>query len=158
MESGPHPDFLLATLRVRSGLVGTASLPVRLPLSIVGADPTSDLVVAAAGVAARHGQLRLLGGIWTLVDFGSSGGSVVDGQTVRGEALLAPGSAVRIGGVAFTFAPQDRWEDSPRERRSEDRTPLLVIPRQRVPYWPSVGFVVVIAGLAVFAYFLFRNT
>lgn len=157
MESRPMPDSVLATLRVRSGLPGAAAVPVRRAQATIGSDPESDVVLAGEGVAARHGQLRLRGGIWSYTDFGSALGSVVDGQAVRGEALLAPGSSLRIGQVDLTFAPQDRWEDSPPERRHEERAPLLVIPHNRLPYWPSVGFVVVLAALAVFAYFLFRT-
>jgi pSer/pThr/pTyr-binding forkhead associated (FHA) protein len=153
VESEP----VLATLRVRSGLSGVASVPVRRAQATIGSDSGSDLVVAGAGVAGRHGQLRLRSGVWTYTDFGSAEGSLVDGSPVKGEALLAPGSSVQLGAVTLAFAPQDRWEDSPPERRVAERTPLLVIPDRRKPYWPSIGFMLVLAGLAIFAYFLFRN-
>ena len=155
VEPGVATDPVLATLRVRSGLFGVTTVPVRRPQATIGSAPASDLVVAGGGVAGRHGQLRLRGGVWTYTDFGSSAGSAVDGKPVTGEALLAPGSSVRVGEVEFAFAPQDRWEDSPPERRAEQRAPLLVIPDRRIPYWPSIGFLIVLAGLAVFAYFLF---
>ena len=156
-KSGYAADSVLATLRVRSGLPGAPAVPVRLPLATIGSDPASDVVLAGSGVAPRHGQLRLRGGVWTYTDFGSLGGSVVDGHPVRGEALLAPGSAVRVGDVSLAFAPVDRWEDSPPERRHEERTPLLVLPHRRGSYWPSVAFIVVLAAAAVLAYFLLRN-
>jgi pSer/pThr/pTyr-binding forkhead associated (FHA) protein len=130
---------------------------VRLAQATIGSDPGSDVVVAGNGVAPRHGQLRLRGGVWTYIDFGSLGGSVVDGNPVRGEALLAPGSAMRVGDVSLAFAPVDRWEDSPPERRLEERTPLMVLPHRRSANWRSVAFVGVLAAAAVLAYFLFRN-
>ena len=156
-KSGPAADQVLATLRVRSGLPGAPAVPVRMAQATIGSDPASDVVIAGNGVASRHGQLRLRGGVWTYTDFGSLGGSVVDGHPVRGEALLAPGSAMRVGEVSLAFAPVDRWEDSPPERRLEGRTPLLVLPHRRGGYWPNVAFVVVLAAAAVLAYFLFGN-
>src|SRR5262245_58568688 len=103
IESGAGGDTVLATLRVRRGLSESSSLPVRRPQSVVGSDPASDLALAAPGVAPRHGQLRLRGGIWTYIDFGSPEGTLVDGDPVRGEALLAPGSAIRVGDVELAF-------------------------------------------------------
>lgn len=158
VASGFAADPVLATLRVRSGLPDSPTVPVRSAQATIGSDPASDVVLAGEGVAPRHGQLRLRGGVWTYTDFGSLGGSVVDGHPVRGEALLAPGSAVRVGEVSLAFAPTDRWEDSPPERRSEERTPLLVVPHRRTPYWPSVAFLIVVAAAAVVAYFLLRNS
>jgi pSer/pThr/pTyr-binding forkhead associated (FHA) protein len=158
VASGFGADPVLATLRVRSGLPGSPVVPVRAAQATVGSDPASDVVLAGEGVAPRHGQLRLRGGVWTYTDFGSVGGSTVDGHAVHGEALLAPGSSVRVGEVALAFAPSDRWEDSPPERRLEERTPLLVVPNRRTPYWPSIAFLIVLAAAAIVAYLLLRNS
>jgi pSer/pThr/pTyr-binding forkhead associated (FHA) protein len=115
-------------------------------------------VLDAEGVARRHAQLRLRGGVWTFVDFGSPAGSAVDGIVVRGEAFLAPGSAVRVGAIEFAFAPSDRWQDSPPERRAEDRTPLLLLPPDSRPLWPTVLFVLAVCGAFAAAYFLLRSS
>lgn len=157
MELVPGAGSMLASFRVRSGMIGSAAVPVRLAQSIIGSDPASDIVLSGDGVAARHGQLRLLDGVWTLIDFGSPAGSVVDGLSVRGEALLAPGSAVKIGGVELAFAPEDRWEDSPHERRSEERAPLLLLPPDKQSFWPALTGVLLICGLVAAAFFLLRN-
>ena len=157
MESESRSDPVLATLRVRSGLPADATLPVRFSQATLGSDPSSDVVVDGPGVAARHGQLRLRGGVWTYLDFGSEGGSVVDGTAVDGEALLAPGSSVRVGAVEFAFAPLDRWDDSPVERRPRDRAPLLISPPERRNAWPTVAFVAVVCAMFVAAYFLLRG-
>ena len=157
MESGHGPDSVLATLRVRSGLPATAALPVRQPQATIGSDPESDLVVDAPGLARRHAQLRLRGGVWTLIDFGSAGGSKVDGSPVRGEAFLAPGSSIRIGEVEFAFDPSDRWEDSPPERRADDRTPLVLLAPEPRNLWPTLALVTGICVMFVAAYFLLRN-
>jgi pSer/pThr/pTyr-binding forkhead associated (FHA) protein len=153
----PGQDRILATLRIRSGLAATATLPIRRPQATVGSDPVSDVVIDGPGVARRHGQLRLRGGVWTFVDFGSASGSSVDGSAVRGEALLAPGSSVRVGSVEMAFGPSDRWEDSPPERRAEDRTPLLLMPPERRTRWPLMAGLAAVAGIVVAAYFLLRS-
>jgi len=155
MESGVVADLVLATLRVRSGPERGASVAVRQPQATIGSDPAGDVVIADTGVARRHAQLRLRGGVWTYVDFGSPAGSLVDGKEVRGEALLAPGSSIRIGETDLAFAPQDRWQDSPPERRAEDRAPLLLMTPER-SLWPTVALVVVVCA-AFAAYFLLRN-
>lgn len=157
MESGVSPDSILATLRVRSGLPALSAVPVRQPQATIGSDPAVDLVLEAPGIARRHAQIRLRGGVWTLVDFGSAAGSAVDGSPVRGEAFLAPGSSIRLGSVEFAFAPTDRWEDSPPERRADDRTPLVLFAPQPRNIWPTVGLVVVVCAVFVAAYFMLRN-
>ena len=157
-ESGAGGDTVLATLRVRRGLSEKLSMPVRHPQSTIGSDPASDLPVEAEGVAPRHGQLRLRGGVWTYVDFGSVEGSRVDGDPVRGEALLAPGSALRIGAVEFAFDPQDRWEDSPPERRTSDRSPMIMFPPEPSTRWPLVLVGLAVIALLIAALFLLRVT
>jgi pSer/pThr/pTyr-binding forkhead associated (FHA) protein len=157
LDTGGSPASVLATLRVRSGLPAGAALPVRLPQVSIGSDPANDIVVEGPGVAPRHAEIRLRGGIWTLIDFGSTTGSSVDGSVVRGEALLAPGSSLQVGSVEFAFAPSDRWQDSPPERRGASRAPILILPQQRRNLWPTVAFVVAVCGVFAAAYFLLRN-
>lgn len=150
-------DSVLAILRVRSGFSADHALVVRHEQATIGSDPSSDIVVASEGVAPRHSQLRLRGGVWTYLDFGSPSGSLVDGEPVRGEALLAPGSSVAIGTVQLAFDPQDRWEDSPVERRDEERQPLLFLPPDDKSFWPTIGLLLVVFGIFVVAYILLRN-
>jgi hypothetical protein len=159
-ESGTPPpeDRVLALLRVRTGVPGLPALAVRATQAMIGSDPSSDVVVSSESVSGRHGQLRLRGGVWTYVDFGSDEGSMVDGEAVKGEALLAPGSAVRLGEVDLAFAPQDRWEDSPPERRNEDRAPMVLFPPDDRSFWPTLGLVLMLIGVFVAAYFLLRKS
>jgi hypothetical protein len=157
-ESGAGGDTVLATLRVRRGLSGISELPVRGAQSVLGSDPASDLAIAAPGVAARHGQLRLRGGVWTYIDFGSTDGSQVDGEPVRGEALLAPGSAIRVGEVELAFDPSDRWEDSPPERRASERHPMVMFPPEARTRWPLVLVGLAVIALGITAFFLLRGS
>ena len=156
MDSGAASGSALATLRVRSG-VPTATLPVRQTVAAIGAAAGNDVVIAGPGVAPQHARLRLSGGVWTFTDLGSPAGSSVDGEVVHGEALLAPGSAVRIGDVSFVFDPEDQWQDSKPERPLGERSPLLLIPREIGPLWPTALFVLVVFGIIVALFFLFRK-
>lgn len=156
-DSGEGHGSILATLRVRSGSRAGASLPVCRTVAAVGAIDGNDVVLDGPGVAARHAQLRLRGGVWTITDLGSLAGSAVDGEAVHGEALLAPGSAVTIGGVSLVFDPEDRWQDSAPERPLGERSTLLLIPAENRASWPTALFVLAVFGVIVVLFFLFRT-
>lgn len=144
-------------MRVRTGSQAGVSLPVRRTLAAVGAVAGNDVVLEAPGVAPRHAQLRLSGGVWTLTDFGSPAGSSVDGQPVHGDALLAPGSALTIGECSLVFDPEDRWQDSSPERPLGERSTLLLIPAETRPFWPTALFVLGVLGIVVALFYLFRT-
>jgi len=123
---------LLAVLIVRRGRPGGGHFSVRQPLLRIGRDAGSDLMFDAPSVSAAHAELRLRGGVWTLMDVGSMNGSWVDGEPVYGSAPLGPGSTIRLGDVEMVFSPKDRWEDSPREARLE-AAPLEAAPVEAAP-------------------------
>lgn len=153
----PGPETVLATLRVRSGARAGAKLPVRRAVVSVGAVPGNDVVLDSPGVAPRHARLRLSGGVWTITALGPPDGLDVDGEAVREESLLAPGSAVRIGDVSVAFDPAEEWQEPAPERSSDERSiPLFLPPRQR-PFWPTALFVLGVIGIIVVLFFLFRT-
>lgn len=110
-EGGSGP--VLAVLHRRTGQPEGERLQVRVPDVLLGRIPGNQVVISDPSVSARHARLRLGGGVWTLADLGSVGGSAVDGEPVASLLPLAPGSAIRLGGVDLVFSPHDRWEDSP---------------------------------------------
>lgn len=144
---------LLAVLWVRTGLPGTKSFPVRGPLVRLGQDASCELPLPHPSIAEQHAELRLRGGVWTLADLGSESGSWVDGEPVLGALPLAPGSSVRLGDVTLSFAPRDRWEDSPATAAAEPPRPGTVTPFDEEsvePWWrrwPTVLFVAAIVSL-----------
>ena len=153
----PGLASILATLRVRTGLQAGASHPVRGTVATVGAVVGNDVVLTGSDVAEHHARLRLSGGVWTVTDLGSPAGVMVDGEPVRGEAPLAPGSALRIGDVGLVFDPEDRWQDSPPERPLGERSTLLLIPGDSRPFWTTALFVLAIVGIIVVLFLLFRT-
>lgn len=82
----------------------------------IGRDPTNDLAFDPSidlDVSSRHAQLNLMpGGMFQLVDLGSTNGTFVNGQKVQGATTVMNGSMVEFGknGVKVIF----RWqEDAP---------------------------------------------
>ncbi len=107
---------LLAVLILRRGVAGLGGhVAVRRPTVRLGRDATNDVAFPSPSVSAAHAELRLRGGVWSLIDLGSVNGSWVDGEPVYGSVPLGPGSTVRLGDVEWVFSPKDRWEDSPSE-------------------------------------------
>jgi hypothetical protein len=129
---------LLAVLIVRRGREGGGHVAVRQPLLRIGRDAKNEMVLDAPSVSATHAELRLRGGVWTLLDVGSMNGSWVDGEPVYGAAPLGPGSAIRLGEVELVFSPKDRWEDSPREVLPET-APLEAVPSEVATAEPVVA-------------------
>jgi len=153
----PGPETILAALRVRSGARAGAKLPVRRPVVSVGAVPGNDIVLDSPGVAPRHARLRVSGGVWTIAPLEPAGDLDVDGEAIREESLLAPGSALRIGDVSLVFDPAEAWYDPAPERSTDERSiPLFLPPHQR-PFWPTALFVLGVIGVIVVLFFLFRT-
>jgi pSer/pThr/pTyr-binding forkhead associated (FHA) protein len=153
----PGQGTILATLRVRSGPQVGACLPIRRSVASVGAVPGNDVVLDSPGVAPRHAELRLTGGVWTIADLGPPDGLGVDGEAVRDDALLAPGSAVRIGDVSLVFDPAEAWQDPTPERFSDERSTPLFLPANERRLWPTALFVLGVIGIIVVLFFLFRK-
>lgn len=168
---GDEAEPVLAVLFVRSGVGGVDRIPVRSSTARVGRAPNNHVVLVAPTVASEHAELCLRGGLWSLRDLGSAGGSLVDGHAVQGSTLLAPGSEIQLGEVRLSFDPQDRWQDSPagerpapvdpagpREAESPERTlrfheastPFGVMPESEAPS-RRVWFIAAAAAVAIVA-------
>ena len=74
----------------------------------LGRGPENDIVVDDGTLSRAHLLLRQEDGGWTLEDLGSSNGTRVDGQVVRGgRVAVATGSRIEAGGVRLTFYDAD---------------------------------------------------
>ncbi|MEA3212678.1 MAG: MoxR-like ATPase [Chthoniobacter sp.] len=78
----------------------------RLPLSSdsfsIGRHPETDLVLDDVMASSHHAELRCEGGAWSIVDLGSSNGTLLNKAPVT-SARLAPGDLIQIGGSSFVF-------------------------------------------------------
>jgi len=105
--SRPTAPPPLATVLVRSGGLRGQRLPIRTPVVNIGRADYNDLVFGEESVSASHAKLQRREEIWVLTDLGSTNGTFVDGDQVRGEVILMPGSTVRFGDVTVLFDPTD---------------------------------------------------
>lgn len=104
----PAPAEPLATLLVKRGQRKGERLPVRSPVVNIGRGEFNDIALPDASISANHAKLQLKEGIWVLTDLGSTNGSRVDGEAVRGDIALSPGVQITLGEVLLLFEPRDR--------------------------------------------------
>jgi hypothetical protein len=73
----------------------------RTPITI-GRLSTNDIVLADSNVSRRHAELRQESGTWTLVDLGSTNGTLVNGKLAKQHALR-DGDRISFGTKALLF-------------------------------------------------------
>jgi predicted component of type VI protein secretion system len=88
----------MATLR----LVPVSGQPIDVvkDQTVVGRDPSCEIVVADGSVSRRHARLERRGGIWWVVDQGSANGTYLNSLRVA-EQALKNGQELRFGALAF---------------------------------------------------------
>jgi len=105
--SRPTAPPPLATVLIRNGSLRGQRLPIRTPVVNIGRADYNDLVLGEESVSASHAKLQRRDESWFLTDLESTNGTFVDGEPVRGEVPLLPGSTVRFGDVTVFFDPSD---------------------------------------------------
>jgi CheY-like chemotaxis protein len=70
-------------------------------LLTVGRHGDNGLALPDAGVSRLHARIRFDGRRWTVADCGSTNGTRIDGEPVRGEAALHDGDVLALGRVAL---------------------------------------------------------
>ena len=136
----------LAFLLVRNGALAGTRLTVRQSIVAIGSGKHADLPVVDSSIAVLHARLELRQGVWSLTALGTGNRVEVDGEPVRGETPLPPGSTIRLGEVAFLFEPRDRTGGSADRRTDGPTEPRTEGPRTR----SGAGFVLaVLGGLAL---------
>jgi hypothetical protein len=102
----PVPGQSMTDTAVRRSAVyleiGGTRHPVEAPGVVIGRGSNADLRINDPGVSRRHIEFRLQpgpeGAALSMVDLGSTNGSLVNGHRVQ-HALLADGAVVQIGGT-----------------------------------------------------------
>jgi hypothetical protein len=80
--------------------VSGAPIEVTRDQSLVGRDPSCEIVVSDGSVSRRHARLEKRGGAWFVVDQGSANGTYVNSLRVA-EHALKNGQELRFGALAF---------------------------------------------------------
>jgi S1-C subfamily serine protease len=86
---------------------------IRKEFATIGRHPDADLPFDPAGdldVSVRHAAVFRGGGGWVVRDLGSSNGTWINGEQVKGDRVLLPGDVLRLGrkGPRLRFEPHDR--------------------------------------------------
>jgi pSer/pThr/pTyr-binding forkhead associated (FHA) protein len=174
----PSPSAApLASFLFRSGDMKGQRLPIKVPVVNIGRGDYNDVVISDPSVSTMHAKLQRREAIWILTDLGSTNGTFVEGEPLKGELPLSPGTTIRFGDVLALFEPLDdkvpagrgagtrvmnkieakypapaRSEPAPEEERPRPRPrrPIRVAPSR--PKAPStlmvVGLVILVAILA----------
>lgn len=111
--SRPTAPPPLATVLIRNGSLRGQRLPIRTPVVNIGRADYNDLVLGEESVSASHAKLQRRDETWFLTDLDSTNGTFVDGEQLRGEVPLLPGSTVRFGDVTVLFDPSDTRGGAP---------------------------------------------
>jgi len=105
--SRPPPPGALASMLAKTGNLKGQRFPIRSPLANIGRADYNDVVLADPSVSTAHAKLQRREGVWVIVDLDSTNGTYVDGQRIKGEAPIGPGTTLRIGDVSLAFEPMD---------------------------------------------------
>jgi pSer/pThr/pTyr-binding forkhead associated (FHA) protein len=97
----------LASLLVRSGDMKGRRLPIKVPVVNIGRAEYNDVVIGDASVSTSHAKLQRREAVWVLTDLGSTNGTFVEGEPLKGEQALGPGTTIRFGDVLALFEPLD---------------------------------------------------
>jgi pSer/pThr/pTyr-binding forkhead associated (FHA) protein len=104
----PSPSAApLASLLFRSGDMKGRRLPIKVPVANIGRGDYNDVVISDPSVSTMHAKLQRREAIWILTDLGSTNGTFVEGEPLKGELPLGPGTTIRFGDVLALFEPLD---------------------------------------------------
>lgn len=91
-----------AFLHVKSGPQAGTSIPITEAQTMIGRSSDADIVLDDEQVSRLHANITFADGQFTMVDSGSSSGTIVDG--VVGETIvLNPGADIKIGDTEIVF-------------------------------------------------------
>ncbi|HLL53582.1 MAG TPA: adenylate/guanylate cyclase domain-containing protein [Myxococcaceae bacterium] len=81
-------------------------------VTTVGRSSENDIVLTGFAVSRHHAQLEVKGEDLYVVDLGSRNGSQVNGQPLRGTALVRPGDVITVGENTLTVRQPARVENA----------------------------------------------
>jgi truncated hemoglobin YjbI len=102
MPEGATKIFSAARLVPQNPEAGKQSFALTLKPMSIGADSGNDIRIAGPGVEAKHAQITVSMGGFTIVDLGSKHGTRVNAEKVR-ERPLANEDVIQIGAARFVF-------------------------------------------------------
>jgi pSer/pThr/pTyr-binding forkhead associated (FHA) protein len=71
---------------------------------VVGRATDNPICIQDSSVSRKHIILRRLDGGWTVTDLGSGNGTIINGEQIADETVLANGDVITLGDTEVTFA------------------------------------------------------
>jgi pSer/pThr/pTyr-binding forkhead associated (FHA) protein len=91
-----------------AGTAAGKTLPVNVPQFIIGRDPGCNLRPASAMISKRHCAVLVKNNQVFLRDFGSTNGTFVNDEPVKGEIRLKDGDLLKVGPLSFKVVIEDQ--------------------------------------------------
>jgi pSer/pThr/pTyr-binding forkhead associated (FHA) protein len=103
--AGVEVETMKISLVVLSaGSAAGKSLPINVAQFLIGRDPDCNLRPASAMISKRHCAVIVKNGHVFLRDFGSTNGTFVNDEPVKGEVELHNGDSLKVGPLSFKVA------------------------------------------------------
>src|ERR1022692_1404945 len=116
----------ISLMVLSAGSAAGKSLPVNTAQFIIGRDPECNLRPASAMISKRHCAVVVKNGTVFLRDFGSTNGTFVNDEPVKGEVPLKNGDLLKVGPLSFKVViegqPAPSKPTSPPKPKSADLT------------------------------------
>jgi hypothetical protein len=96
------PTLVVPTGRDFLIIGNTLVFKLESPLINLGRRASNDLVLDDPRISRRHAQIRLIDGLFSIYDLGSTGGTFVNGQPVSSR-VLNPGDVISLAGFPIIF-------------------------------------------------------
>src|SRR5947208_13548005 len=94
------------SLVVAQGVHTGKVIPITLPQFVIGRDPQCQLRPASPAISKRHCAVLVRGGKVFVQDFGSTNGTFVNDEPVKGEVEVKDGDRFKAGPLEFTISLQ----------------------------------------------------
>jgi pSer/pThr/pTyr-binding forkhead associated (FHA) protein len=91
----------ISLMVLSAGSASGTLLPVNTAQFIIGRDPQCNLRPASAMISKRHCAVLVKNGTVFLRDFGSTNGTFVNDEPVKGEIPLKDGDLLKVGPLSF---------------------------------------------------------
>src|ERR1051325_1536355 len=91
----------ISLMVISAGKAAGKALPINVAQFIIGRDPQCNLRPASAMISKRHCAVLVKDGQVFLRDFGSTNGTFVNDQQIKGEVPLKDGDILKAGPLSF---------------------------------------------------------
>lgn len=105
---------------------------------LLGRDPSCSLVINDVEVSRRHARLIAQVDGYAIEDLGSTNGTFIDDERIKGVVPLQPGASIRLGDrVSFAFEAVPADEVSTAGMPAQQLKPTTAPAASRVPVTPQ---------------------